>query len=85
MQAKDERSSPTCSDDGNYHRGPIAIRYPRGAGTGAVPKEHPQIRRRATSEVLRHGRRALLIGFGNMVEMAEKPPTSSQPAASTLP
>src|SRR4030088_2471332 len=27
----------------NYNSGPIAIRYPRGAGTGAVPKASPKI------------------------------------------
>ena len=25
----------------NYHQGPIAIRYPRGAGTGAKPNRSP--------------------------------------------
>ena len=56
----------------NYHAGPVAIRYPRGTGTGAQPKEHPQILEIGQSEVLRHGRRVLLLGLGNMVEMAEQ-------------
>ena len=56
----------------HYHAGPIAIRYPRGAGTGAQPKEHPQLLEIGQSEVLRHGRRVLLLGLGNMVEMAEQ-------------
>lgn len=56
----------------HYHAGPIAIRYPRGAGTGAQPKDHPQLLEIGQSEVLRHGRRVLLVGLGNMVEMAER-------------
>ena len=56
----------------HYHAGPIAIRYPRGAGTGAPPKKHPQLLEIGQSEVLRHGRRVLLLGLGNMVEMAEQ-------------
>ncbi|MFM8790477.1 MAG: transketolase C-terminal domain-containing protein, partial [Chthoniobacterales bacterium] len=47
-------------------------RYPRGAGPGAKPKEHPQLLEIGQSEVLRHGRRVLLLGLGTMVEMAEQ-------------
>ncbi len=73
MQPKDEEEfTDMLWTMANYHRGPIAIRYPRGAGTGAVPKEHPQLLEIGQSEVLRHGRRVLLIGLGNMVEMAEQ-------------
>ena len=54
----------------NYHEGPIAIRYPRGAGTGAVPKKKPQILEIGKSEVLRHGSRAAIIALGNMCEPA---------------
>ena len=54
----------------NYHEGPIAIRYPRGAGTGVVPKKKPQILEIGKSEVLRHGSRAAIIALGNMCELA---------------
>ncbi len=54
----------------NYHEGPIAIRYPRGAGTGAMPKKSPQILEIGKSEVLRHGSRAAIIALGNMCELA---------------
>jgi 1-deoxy-D-xylulose-5-phosphate synthase len=73
MQPKDEEEfADMLWTMANYHKGPIAIRYPRGAGTGAKPKEHPQILEIGQSEVLRHGRRVLLLGLGNMVEMAEQ-------------
>ncbi|MCK9587947.1 MAG: 1-deoxy-D-xylulose-5-phosphate synthase [Terrimicrobiaceae bacterium] len=54
----------------NYHEGPTAIRYPRGAGTGVAPKKKPQILEIGKSEVLRHGSRAAIIALGNMCELA---------------
>jgi 1-deoxy-D-xylulose-5-phosphate synthase len=73
MQPRDEEEfADMLWTMANYHKGPVAIRYPRGAGTGAKPKEHPQILEIGQSEVLRHGRRVLLLGLGNMVEMAEQ-------------
>jgi 1-deoxy-D-xylulose-5-phosphate synthase len=54
----------------NYDEGPVAIRYPRGAGTGAVPKKKPQLLEIGKSEVLRHGSRAAIIALGNMCEPA---------------
>jgi 1-deoxy-D-xylulose-5-phosphate synthase len=54
----------------NYHSGPIAIRYPRGIGTGAEPKKRPSILEIGKAEVLRHGSRAAIIALGTMVELA---------------
>lgn len=54
----------------NYLGGPIAIRYPRGTGTGAIPKEQPKILEIGKSEVLRHGQRVAIFALGNMVEVA---------------
>ncbi len=56
----------------NHQSGPIAIRYPRGAGTGAVPKAAPKLLEIGKSEVLRHGQRVALFALGNMVELAEQ-------------
>ncbi|GAB4176334.1 MAG: 1-deoxy-D-xylulose-5-phosphate synthase [Terrimicrobiaceae bacterium] len=56
----------------NYNAGPIAIRYPRGAGTGAKPKPHPALLEIGKSEVLRHGSRVAIIALGNMVELANE-------------
>lgn len=73
MQPKDEEEFVDMLwTMANYHAGPVAIRYPRGTGTGAMPKKHPQILEIGQSEVLRHGRRVLLLGLGNMVTMAEQ-------------
>lgn len=56
----------------NYHDGPIAIRYPRGAGTGAVPSKPPRLLEIGKSEVLRHGNRAAIFALGNMCELANE-------------
>ncbi|MDX2079651.1 MAG: 1-deoxy-D-xylulose-5-phosphate synthase [Terrimicrobiaceae bacterium] len=54
----------------NHHDGPMAIRYPRGAGTGAVPSKQPRILEIGKSEVLVHGSRAAIFALGNMCEPA---------------
>ena len=54
----------------NYHEGPISIRYPRGAGTGAVPKATPKLLEIGKAEVLRHGTDVALFGLGNFCEVA---------------
>ena len=54
----------------NYNSGPIAIRYPRGAGTGAKPKESPKLLEIGKAEVVQHGRQVAIFGLGNMFEVA---------------
>ncbi|MDQ6623103.1 MAG: 1-deoxy-D-xylulose-5-phosphate synthase, partial [Verrucomicrobiota bacterium] len=54
----------------NYSAGPIAIRYPRGAGTGAVPKAEPKLLEIGKAEVVQHGRDVAIFGLGNMFEVA---------------
>jgi 1-deoxy-D-xylulose-5-phosphate synthase len=56
----------------NYHAGPIAVRYPRGAGTGAKPKASPKLLEIGKAEVVQHGRDVAIFGLGNMFEMAEE-------------
>jgi 1-deoxy-D-xylulose-5-phosphate synthase len=56
----------------NYNSGPIAVRYPRGAGTGAVPKAEPKLLEIGKAEVVQHGRDVAIFGLGNMFEMAEE-------------
>ncbi|MGZ5020770.1 MAG: 1-deoxy-D-xylulose-5-phosphate synthase, partial [Chthoniobacterales bacterium] len=54
----------------NYNSGPIAIRYPRGAGTGAQPKAAPKLLEIGKAEVVQHGRDVAIFGLGNMFEVA---------------
>jgi 1-deoxy-D-xylulose-5-phosphate synthase len=56
----------------NYNQGPIAIRYPRGAGTGARPKAQPKLLEIGKAEVVRHGQDVALFGLGNMFSLAEE-------------
>jgi 1-deoxy-D-xylulose-5-phosphate synthase len=56
----------------HYSKGPIAIRYPRGTGTGAKPKAHPQLIEIGKAEVIRHGSQAAIFGLGNMCELARE-------------
>src|SRR5262252_5782259 len=56
----------------NYYQGPIAIRYPRGAGTGAKPRPQPKLLEIGKAEVVQHGRDVALFGLGNMFTLAEE-------------
>jgi 1-deoxy-D-xylulose-5-phosphate synthase len=56
----------------NYEAGPIAIRYPRGSGTGAKPKDKPVLLEIGKAEVVEEHGDVALIGLGSMFEMAEK-------------
>ena len=60
----------------NYNSGPIAIRYPRGVGTGVQPKAQPRLLEIGKAEVLKHGSeqpvRVAIFGLGGMCELAAK-------------
>ncbi len=56
----------------NYDKGPIAIRYPRGTGTGAKPKDKPVLLEIGKAEVVADGSDVALIGLGAMFEIAGK-------------
>jgi 1-deoxy-D-xylulose-5-phosphate synthase len=70
MQPKDEDEFVDMLWTMAHYKGPIAIRYPRGAGTGIKPKSQPKILEIGKAEVLRHGKRVALFGLGNMCEVA---------------
>ncbi|MBV9877666.1 MAG: 1-deoxy-D-xylulose-5-phosphate synthase [Verrucomicrobia bacterium] len=73
MQPKDEEEFVDMLwTMANYHQGPIAIRYPRGAGTGAVPKAQPKLLEIGKAEVVKHGQEVALLGLGNMFSLAEE-------------
>ena len=56
----------------HYDHGPIAIRYPRGTGTGAVPKNQPALLDIGKAEVLQEGTEVALLGLGALFEIAEE-------------
>jgi 1-deoxy-D-xylulose-5-phosphate synthase len=73
MQPKDEEEFVDMLwTMANYNQGPIAIRYPRGAGTGAQPKAQPKLLEIGKAEVVRHGQDVALFGLGNMFALAEE-------------
>ena len=73
MQPKDEDEFCDMLWTMVHHTGgPIAIRYPRGAGTGAQPKTQPKLLEIGKAEVIKHGTRVALIGLGSMCAMAEE-------------
>ena len=56
----------------HYNSGPIAIRYPRGSGTGAKIKPEPKLLEIGKAEVVQHGRDVAIFGLGAMFEIAEE-------------
>jgi 1-deoxy-D-xylulose-5-phosphate synthase len=53
-----------------YDDGPIAVRYPRGRGTGVALPEQPEPIEIGTAEILREGERVCLVGYGYGVELS---------------
>jgi len=47
-----------------HESGPVALRYPRGEGTGAPLPEKPQLIEIGSGEILREGRRVAILGYG---------------------
>jgi 1-deoxy-D-xylulose-5-phosphate synthase len=73
MQPKDEEEfADMLWTMANHHAGPITIRYPRGAGTGAKPKDQPKLLEIGKAEVVKHGSQVAIFGLGNMCAVAEK-------------
>lgn len=66
-----------------YNDGPIAIRYPRGIGTGITPKEKPKTLEIGKSEVIHgfnasSGKKIAIFSYGVMTQMAEEAATLLQ-------
>jgi 1-deoxy-D-xylulose-5-phosphate synthase len=54
----------------HYDDGPIAVRYPRGAGTGTQPKEKPRLLEIGKGELVHDGCDVALIGLGFVHDLA---------------
>ncbi len=54
----------------HYEDGPIAVRYPRGAGAGATPKEAPHLLEIGKGELVHDGQDVALIGLGFVHDLA---------------
>ncbi|MEM7385016.1 MAG: 1-deoxy-D-xylulose-5-phosphate synthase, partial [Verrucomicrobiota bacterium] len=73
MQAKNEEEfADMLWTMAHYDKGPIAIRYPRGSGTGAKPKEMPEQLTIGEAEVVAEGTEVALFGLGSLFYLAEE-------------
>lgn len=73
MQPKDEEEFVDMLwTMANHDDGPSAIRYPRGIGTGALPKDEPQLLEIGKAEVVTDGDDIALFSLGGMFSLAEK-------------
>lgn len=76
MQPKDEDEFADMLWTMAHYNGPIAIRYPRGVGTGVQPKPQPKLLEIGKAEVIKHGSsqpvRVAILGLGGMCEMASE-------------
>lgn len=71
MQPKDEEEFVDMLwTMAQYDEGPIAVRYPRGVGTGAKPKAEPELLEIGKAEVVQEGTDVALFGLGFLFEMA---------------
>jgi 1-deoxy-D-xylulose-5-phosphate synthase len=52
--------------------GPVAFRYPRGAGPGVAPRAQPRALEIGRAEVLEHGERVALVGYGHGAVLARQ-------------
>ncbi len=58
-----------------YDDGPVALRYPRGAGLGVPLPDRPTRLEIGTGEILREGDRVALLGYGSGVAKAQEAAT----------
>jgi 1-deoxy-D-xylulose-5-phosphate synthase len=72
MDPKDEDELQDMMFTALYHRGPSAIRYPRGTGPGAVVKAQPVVLEIGKAEVLQDGSDIVIFALGAMVAEAER-------------
>ncbi|MGA9958343.1 MAG: 1-deoxy-D-xylulose-5-phosphate synthase, partial [Acidobacteriaceae bacterium] len=72
MAPKDEDELADMLQTALEHEGPSAVRYPRGAGPGAVVKEQPVALPIGKAEVLHDGSEVAIWGLGALVPMASE-------------
>ncbi len=72
MAPKDENELQHMLNTAVNHPGPIAVRYPRGVGTGCKLDEDLKTIPIGRAEVLREGADVTLLAVGSMVCLAEK-------------
>jgi 1-deoxy-D-xylulose-5-phosphate synthase len=72
MVPKDEDELADMMYTAMLHKGPSAIRYPRGTGPGAAVKKQPMALEIGKAEVIRNGADVAIFGLGAMLPEAER-------------
>jgi 1-deoxy-D-xylulose-5-phosphate synthase len=67
MAASDENECRRMLTTGFHYPGPAAVRYPRGAGIGAVIEKELTLIEIGKGEIKRHGTGVAILAFGSMV------------------
>ena len=70
MAPADEAECRRMFTTAYHHDGPSAVRYPRGAGTGAVPEPTLDTLPLGKGEVRRVGTRVAILSFGTLLDAA---------------
>jgi 1-deoxy-D-xylulose-5-phosphate synthase len=72
MVPKDEDELADMLYTAMLHKGPSAVRYPRGAGPGTPVKEHPVALPIGKAEVIADGEDVAIFGLGALLSMASE-------------
>jgi 1-deoxy-D-xylulose-5-phosphate synthase len=72
MAPSDENECRQMLTTGYHYKGPAAIRYPRGAGTGATVEKTLNSMAIGKAETKRTGKKIAILAFGSMVHPALK-------------
>ena len=72
MVPKDEDELADMMFTALLHNGPVAIRYPRGAGPGVAMKAQPQALEIGVAEVIEDGHDVAILGLGAMLPEAKR-------------
>ncbi|MBS1170225.1 MAG: 1-deoxy-D-xylulose-5-phosphate synthase [Burkholderiaceae bacterium] len=70
MAAADEKECRQMLSTAFHYNGPASVRYPRGAGIGAVPDKDLQTIPVGKGEIRRNGQQVAILAFGTMLEPA---------------
>jgi 1-deoxy-D-xylulose-5-phosphate synthase len=70
LAPRDENDVQHCLKTAVSHPGPVAIRYPRGAGYGVPIEQEARAYPLGTAELLRQGDEVVLLALGSMVRPA---------------
>lgn len=71
MAPSDENEARKMLYTGYQHKGPAAVRYPRGKGVGAEIEKEMQALPIGKAKTLRQGREVAILAFGSMVAKAK--------------